>query len=208
MQSFSTFSECTTETAKLSISSQHNWHRSECLMPLCQSLLVLIHISWSGFIPHYRQGEQKNPSGTTRLCLETTDGEKLPCSVERSSQMWKKWGWYERHTWPPQNMWGRGLWTTIPLEATWSLFWRGTAHRPKEKISDIKAINPNRNTSPSSTAGFSYLFCLLSSCPLVGEKSPGQLWFCLLVTIYWFSLWNTVSTNCISIQHWITECSI
>lgn len=108
---------------------------------------------------------------------------------------------------------GSGL--AIPLEAIWSFFWREhssqTKYPPKNTKNppDILDIGPNRNTSPSSTAGFNYLFCLLSSCPLVGEKSPGPLCFWLLVTIYCFSLWNTVSIQyCTSIQRWITEYSI
>lgn len=54
------------------------------------------------FISHYTHGEQKNPSGTTWLCLETTDGEKLPSAVERSSQVWNKWGliWQAAHVTP------------------------------------------------------------------------------------------------------------
>lgn len=104
--SFGTFSEHTTKSKTQHFFPAH-LTKSECLMPLCQSLLVLIHISRSGFIPHYRQGEQKNPSGTAQLCLETTDGEELPCAVQRSSQMWNKWGWYGRHTWHPQSMWGQ-----------------------------------------------------------------------------------------------------
>lgn len=61
-----------------------------------------------------------------------------------------------------------------------------TAHRQKENIEDRTDTGPNRNTSPSSTAGFGYLFCLLSSSPLVGEKSPGQLCFWFFVTIFLF----------------------
>lgn len=148
-----------------SIYSQHTWHRSECLTPLWQSLLVLIHISWSGFIPHYRQGEQKTASGTTWLCLETTSGE-LPCAVGEELTEVEQMRLMGQAQVTHRACGDRGLWATIPLEVTWSCFSRENSSQTERK--DITHISPNKNTSPSCAAGFSYLFCLWSSCPLVG----------------------------------------
>lgn len=101
LQSFGIFSKCTTGKAKLSISSQHTWHMSACLMPVCQSLLVLINISWSGFIPHYRQ-EWKIPTKLLSYVWRKTCGEALPrgevvprgahrCGNKWGHMMWQEW---------------------------------------------------------------------------------------------------------------------
>lgn len=196
MQSFSTFSECTTETAKLSISSQHTWHRSECLVPQCHSLLLLTHISWSGFIPHYTQGEQKKSQWNYSVMLgDNWWGRIALCCREELTDVEQVGLAWQAHLTPTEHV-GTEV-SGLPFHC--SPFWREHSSQTKRKyITDRTDIGPNRNASPSSTAGFSYLFCLLSSCPLVGKKSHGQLCFWFFVTVYCFSLWNTVSTNCAS----------